>query len=200
MKIKLWTIQNQQKLDELEEKGYLISTTNHNSPEWEEEYKWMAKQMIINIGEPKKEEKYPIWSWYQHHDSNHRRPDLRRIAHLSRGTKGIRIEFLKDKKDVLLSDFELWHFPLCYKGYIGKNEKDSDRFEHLLKKQNLELELFEKLPIALKEEIEQSWQRVFDLNFNDKYQTSAFEENMIQACCWRINKEEIIKIDKFIAR
>lgn len=200
MKIHLYSIQEEKRLKELEKNGCLVASSNDYSPEHEEAYKWMTNQMKIRLRQPQGEELHPIWSWYQFYDAKKRKPDLRKTSHLPPGTKGIRIEFSKKRDEVLLSDFILWHFPLSYKDYIGKNEKDAIRFAKKLKKYNLENESFQGLPTNLKNEIKESWSKIFDMKFEDKYFTNRFEEKMIQACCWRINIDEVIKIDKFIAR
>jgi len=125
-KIKLWSIQHKDKLKELEANKFLICLENKYSKEWEKEYRWMANEMKNKIGLPKNKNQYPIWAWYQYHDSRHRKPDLRRGGHLPTGTEGIRIEFEKPSNEVLLSDFILWHTPLSYKSYIGKRQRVFD--------------------------------------------------------------------------
>lgn len=199
-KIKLWSIQHKDKLKELEANKFLICLENKYSKEWEKEYRWMANEMKNKIGLPKNKNQYPIWAWYQYHDSRHRKPDLRRGGHLPTGTEGIRIEFEKPSNEVLLSDFILWHTPLSYKSYIGKNEEDHEQFEKKLRELKIENVTFLNLPNRIRSEIEKSWQRVFDMNFGDGDYADKKDEKMIQACCWQINENEIRKIEKFIAK
>ena len=156
--------------------------------------------MKTKIGLPKIKNQYPIWAWYQYHDSKHRKPDLRRNGHLPKGTKGIRIEFDKPTNKVLLSDFILWHSPLSYKSYIAENEKEREQFENKLIKLRIEGVSFQKLPKKIKTEIENSWQRIFEMNPKDENYTDKKDKKMIQACCWQINKSEIRKIETFIAK
>jgi len=182
-KIKLWSIQHKDKLKELEANKFLICLENKYSKEWEKEYRWMANEMKNKIGLPKNKNQYPIWAWYQYHDSRHRR-----------------IEFEKPSNEVLLSDFILWHTPLSYKSYIGKNEEDHEQFEKKLRELKIENVTFLNLPNRIRSEIEKSWQRVFDMNFGDGDYADKKDEKMIQACCWQINENEIRKIEKFIAK
>ena len=156
--------------------------------------------MRIRLGKSEFENQYPIWSWYQYLDSNRPKPDLRRSAHLPRGTKAIRIEFEKSPADVLLSDFVLWHYPLSYKAFIGDNRLDDNQFERNLKRLGLHKTEFAQLPEPIKTEIEMSWYKIFDMEFKDRYYTDAMPEKSIQACCWEIRKDEITKIRAFIAK
>lgn len=156
--------------------------------------------MEQRIGNSEFKNQYPIWAWYQHQDANRRKPDLRRTGHLPAGTNGVRIEFEKNKNEVLISDFVLWHFPLCYKSIIAKNEREAKKFEFKLKKLKLDDKAFEDMPKEIQNEIESSWNKIIDMELDKKYFTKSRDEKMIQACCWEIKNEEIIKIDKFTAR
>ena len=138
MKTKLWSIQQIDKLEEINSTGRLVCMANTFSKEWDNEYRWMATQMMNRVGQPENKDQYPIWAWYQYRDSIKMKPDLRGSGFLPTGTKGIRIEFEKDKDELLLSDFELWHFPLSYKSYIPENEAEMNRFEDKLKEQSLD--------------------------------------------------------------
>jgi len=200
MKLKLWSIQDESRLDEIKSNGKLICTQNKYSEDWDKEYRWMTKHMKKRIGNPELKTQYPIWAWYQYQNKNARRPDLRRRAHLPSGTKGIRIEFEKNENEVLLSDFILWHFPLSYKSLIASTEKEDKEFQSKLKRLKLDKINFSKYPKKIKEEIENSWLKIFDMEFEEKYATYRNDEKMIQACCWEISEEEIVKIDKFKAR
>ncbi len=127
-------------------------------------------------------------------------PDLCKRGHLPIGTDGIRIEFEKDKNEVLLSDFILWHYPLCYKSIIAQNKIERDKFELKLKNLKLDKSTFEGMPHQIQDEITESWENIFDLNFEYKYYTNKKDEKMIQACCWDIKDSEMVKIDRFKAR
>ncbi len=200
MKLKLWSIQEANKIDEINSTGKLVCTENKFSIDWDNEYKWMMNEMEKRIGSPDLDHQYPIWAWYQHQDINNRRPDLRRSGHLPNGTSGIRIEFEKNSEEVLLSDFVLWHFPLSYKSIIAENEFENDQFELKLDRLKLDKTEFKDLPAQIQLEIENSWHRIFDMEYENEYYTNPKNDKMIQACCWEIKQEEIVKIDKFTAR
>ena len=80
---------------------------------------------------------YPIWFWHQYKNSKSKRPDLRESGLLSKGTKGVLIEFEKPETEILLSDFNLWHFVLNY-WHIANNEEQELEFNKLLKTSNVE--------------------------------------------------------------
>lgn len=50
------------------------------------------------------------------------KPDLRYSCHLNKGTPGVRLTLQKEIREVLLSDFILWHSPYCYHYYIAVDE------------------------------------------------------------------------------
>ncbi|MFD2562645.1 DUF3841 domain-containing protein [Aquimarina rubra] len=195
MKIKLWTIQNESGWNELTENGILIPREEFVEPDFKTGYEWMKSQMSNRIGKPEKTNQFPVWAWYQHFDSSKRKPDLRRSGYLPNGTVGYRIEIEKDQKDILLSDFVLWHWSLSYKDYIADSEIEANEYEK--RRGNDE---FEKLSKAEKNQIEKSWEKVFDMNFDLEYYTLPFQEKKIQATFWELQLEDVIKVDKFVAK
>lgn len=160
-KIKLWTIQNETGWNALNNTGVLVPKVAFIDPDFKEGYDWMRIQMNKRIGKSIKKEQYPVWAWYQHYDANKKKPDLRKSGYLPPGEVGYRLEIEKDPKDILLSDFVLWHWPLCYKEYIADSEKEAER-----------INLIE----PSKEKIEKSWEKIFDMNFDEKYYTLPFKE------------------------
>ncbi|EZH75884.1 hypothetical protein ATO12_03580 [Aquimarina atlantica] len=195
MKIKLWTIQNEIGWNELNENGVLIPKEEFVESDFKAGYEWMKSQMSNRIGKPEKRTQFPVWAWYQHFDSNKRKPDLRKSGLLPKGTVGYRIEIEKEQKDILLSDFVLWHWPLSYKDYIADSEVEANEFEK--KYGNTE---YEELSKTEKNLIEKSWEKIFDMNFDLEFYTLPFKEKKIQATFWGLRKEDIIKVDKFIAK
>lgn len=199
MKIKLWTIQDERGWNELQSKGVLVAREEFVEPDFKSGYDWMRRQMKRRIDYRNKENQYPIWAWYQSVDKDKKKPDLRQTGYLSKGVKGYRIEFEKDSKDVLLSDFELWHTPLSYKSFIADSEIEFLNFEKALKK-TFETNSFSELPSRIRTKIERSWEKVFDMEFEEEYFTCPFEYKQIQATFWELREDEIIKVDTFKAR
>jgi len=203
MKVKLWSIQDEKGWNEIQTKGVLRAKKEFVDQDFIEGYDWMRTQIENRVGAPKHSNQYPVWAWYQSFDANRKRPDLRTSAHLPAGTVGYRIEIEKEEKAILLSDFVLWHWPLCYHDYIADSEKEAIDFEKLKESNDIRGFLhgcLYKLPESLQEKIRLSWEKVFDMNFDLDYYTFPFEEKKIQATFWELRKEEIIKVDRFIAR
>ncbi len=187
MKIKLWTIQNESGWKELQEKGILLAKEKYVYPSFKEGYDWMNIQMEKRIGQRKNKNQYPIWAWFQYFDMNKKKPDLRRSGHLPKGEIRYRIEIEKNRGDVLLSDFVLWHWPLCYKDFIADSEEKAVKVDKELLKFS-------------QSEIENSWKKIFNMNFDLEYYTLPFEEKKIQATFWELKVEDIIKVDRFISK
>ncbi len=80
MHLTLYTIQQVEKIEEIKNTGKLICSENLYSPEWDNEYKWMSKQMTEKIGGPSFENQYPLWAWFQYRNENKKKPDLRGIC------------------------------------------------------------------------------------------------------------------------
>jgi len=199
----LWTIQREAWYTELLQKGIIYGTRKHIRQDGEYGlfgYHWLMEKMKERIGPPPSPACYPVWAWYQHMDSKRRKPDLRRAGFLPRGAKGIRVEINKDDKDVLLSDFILWHFPFSYRSFIGQNEEESMAFEKMLEDRGLDTKRLEKLPKDIQDVIIKSWDKTLDMDFSDPYHTCPKESKSIQATFWTLSVDEIVRVDKFISR
>ncbi|MBL7736839.1 MAG: DUF3841 domain-containing protein [Chitinophagaceae bacterium] len=199
----LWTIQSEAWYAELLQKGIIHGTRKHAMRDGKFSlfaYHWLMDKMEESIGRRPFRACYPVWAWYQHMDSKRRKPDLRRAGFLTRGTKGVRVEINKDDKDVLLSDFILWHFPFSYRRFIGQNEGESMAFEKMLEDNGLDTKKLEELPKDIQNVIIKSWDRTLDMDFSDPYHTSPKASKSIQATFWTLSVDEIVRVDKFISR
>lgn len=173
--MKLWTIQPVGFYNKLISDGEIHSSEKYAESDFNDTYKWIIKQMENRIGNRPNSSVYPIWAWYQYKNVNSKRPDLRTSVFLPIGTKGVRIEFEKPENQILLSDFNLWHFPLNY-WYIANNEKQDSEFHKLLKNSKVEFMDKEKYPSKLKVIVENSWNKIFDMSYDCEYVTEKFNE------------------------
>lgn len=174
----LWTIQSKKAYESLCENGVLIASKNHAifEPAFESAYKWLADQMKIRIGVPPEGVIYPIWAWYQW-EGKRKRPDMR--SHNVTDTPGETIVLLTidvPEDEVLLSDFDLWHFVLmgaCIEDEISDREYSKD-------------------------EIIESWNKIFD------YENPVCGDGPLglstQATMWQVKKEWVKKAEFFKAR
>lgn len=124
---------------------------------------------------------------------------MRASGFLPKGTKGVRIEFEKPESEVLLSDFDLWHCVLNY-WYIADNKKQRSIFINLLKTENIQFIDKEKYTPELREMVENSWSKIFDMNYDSEYTTVEFRKKQIQATFWNLKSTEITKVDFFNTR
>lgn len=106
-----WTIQHIDKWKEFQHTRVLKANATYIEPYYHFPYQWMIQQMHKRLPTAPLATSYPIWAWYKY-DYNTYRPDLRRIGHLPKGTKGVLIEFEEEIDKVLLTDFMNWHLVL----------------------------------------------------------------------------------------
>ncbi|QIX62080.1 DUF3841 domain-containing protein [Hymenobacter sp. BT18] len=175
----LWTVQNLKFYESLltnkiiygrrefiEDEGFLYG------------YHWLMEKMDDRVGKRPFSGCYPIWAWYQWDNAKKPKPDLRFNGHLHKGEQGVRMEIIKNDEDVLLSDFELWHYPLSLASYIGSSEKDVEDFEDLLVKRNLDNTRLEELPKNIQHDIIKSWDIVLDIEFQNPYITQPRDKKI----------------------
>ncbi len=142
----------------------------------------------------------PTWAWYQWESSTKARPDLRCSGHLSKGETGMLVEFEMDESEVLLSDFELWHYVLNYQ-YLPCSMKDSRRFDAILE------DLGVRTPAdvatgnrSFHSAVQESWSRIFDLHWSEPEIATNFGHKSVQATLWRLQQDRIRKATVFNAR
>ena len=196
--MKLWTIQPIEFYNRLIIDGEIHSSEKYAESDFNDAYKWIVKQMENRIGNRPNVNIYPIWAWYQYKNVKSKRPDLRTSGFLPKGTKGVRIEFEKPETEILLSDFNLWHFVLNY-WHIADNKKQESEFDELIKTSSLKFTDKEKYTLKLKNILESSWNKIFDMNYDSVYTAEVFNRKKIQATFWTLKSTEIIKVDFFTA-
>lgn len=200
-KLKLWTIQEYVVWEKIKTNGFYRTTIDFISRDFYFAYLYMIKQMEKRLRIRRHHNEFPIWAWYQF-DGEKKKPDLRRHGHLPKGTRGILIEFEIDDRYVLLSDFELWHYPLNY-WYLPESEEDDNNFETELVKRGLNF--YREKPLSdlfYHKKIERSWEKIFDLDWKDEKGEIARSRHYksIQGTLWELKFNQVLKIKEFIAR
>lgn len=94
-------------------------------PEFHPAYEWMRQQMAKRLA--RYGGGWPIWLWVRW-AARPRKPDLRASGHLPRGTLGVCIELLIPSDQLLISDFEFWHFVLG-NDYLSLTEAEDTAWE-----------------------------------------------------------------------
>jgi hypothetical protein len=175
----LWTIQHANAWSRAEQRGSLRADGRRVWRVFRESYAWMAREMERRVGPAPVCVSYPVWAWLQWESAAAPRPDLRATAHLPAGTAGLRIEFESNANEVLLSDFDLWHFVLN-SWYLPRSASARDRYALTAK--------------------QRSWQRIFDLSFTAHGVAVPRQRKSIQGVIWQVPLESVRSVKPFVAR
>ena len=145
--------------------------------DFENAYAWMAHQMRSKVGNPPAGVMFPVWVWYKL-DYAHRRPNFRSFRDYD---DQVCLELEIPESDVLLSDFEKWHFVLN-NWYLNNavSEKEGQAKDRW----------FDHLPQAKQQKVkEKSWQQIFDVT----PRTGGWTQNVaiVQGSCWCLKKEQV---------
>ncbi len=155
-------------------------------------YRWMTKQMECRIGFKPEAVSLPLWAWYQYDGIERRKPAQR----------GARIKFEQSDKGVLLSDFGLWNYVLNDQ-YLPRTTADYEAFEAFennLFAGRLPVRAYQQGLREYSERKEDSWNRIFDLDWVAEGITTPYEEKRIQATFWELHFDQIKDVQVFTAR
>ena len=191
--MKLVTFQSFEAVNDLFKKGYLeCDKSKINLEKAGRTYKWVINKMNERISNPNKVD-YPIWCWVKCY--------IGICPPKKKGKKvegfDVKITFNKDEKDVFITDFRRYSF-LLNNLYIPNNKKELEMFEEKLKKYNItkeELKAYvrkdkykefrtDKNFLKICKEIEKTFDRCI-----------TKDSDILQGCLWRINLDEIEKIE-----
>lgn len=203
--MRLLTIQHYQAYNELLETGVLRADINYCGDEFRLAYNWMGEKMKHNGLIPPTSIDYPIWAWYKWEGKRKRR-DMREAGYAERGEKIVQLTIEVDDKDVLLSDFDLFHYVLNY-WYLPADIEDDENFERKYTglgfewKDLQDFNIQTKIMKYIRTKIEKSWNRIFDLEREDENLIYGNNANKsIQATFWELKLEQVIKVETFIAK
>ncbi len=163
-------------------------------------YNWMKEQMTDKIGSPPQKTLYPVWVWYQWNGTKQRRPDLRvERWKYSKGEKMALIEFMCDKRKILLSDFSLWHYVLNY-WYLAVSDEDEKLFGRMYPDEiemNWKNIVCDKQSATFHKLVRESWQLIFEINYKNYYVVQPQHQKSIQATLWEITIPMVRKVQCF---
>jgi hypothetical protein len=160
----------------------------------------MGAQMSKRLPPPSFQATAPVWAWHQWENSRKRRPDLRSRGHLPTGERGVLIESMAPAADVLLSDFQLWHYALNY-WHLPTSSADRREFSGYLKRRGLDY--FRDKPVpdrAAHQRILRSWEVIFDIDRALPGYSPARRNKSIQACLWAIPVAWVTSVTRFTGR
>lgn len=198
----MWTIQTIDAWNHLQQTGKLRAHEKIITQEFLHPYKWMCVQMEKRIGNRPDQATYPLWAWYQWRGEQRKRPDLRYSAHLPSGMKGVRLQIELQPEQVLLSDFDLWHYVLNY-WYLARSKEEEEKFEAEIEREGLCFYKMKPLPHPkFHRRIVTSWEHIFDLDWIDQEQFITYKkkDKSIQATFWELRLDEISEVKPFTAR
>ena len=191
--MKLWTIQPVEVYEILMRDGlFTCDPKKASEPTFFDAYNWLVKKLEEKYPKPKNVQ-YPIWAWFRF-NSKEKKPDLRHSCYGPRGEKMVCLELEVPDEKVLLSDFDLWHFPLnnwwlddCF--HDGYYEEDYDKNHKWFKSLSEDEQRKEK---------EKSWEQIFNI---EPYENDWISRGKyVQAVFWVLKKEYVKKAKRFTAR
>jgi len=188
--LRVWTIQPFEVWERLQMSGLLYADGRHIPPELRFAYQWMRDQMVKRIAGYSG--RYPWWGWA------HPKPDLRCAGHLPRGTRGVRLELELHDQEVLLSDFDAWHFVLN-QGYLALNEAEFEDFYRRFDAVVADPHAWPP-PKSWHTAIVASWGRIFDLDALATNPDWSGPEGYIQATFECLRLEDVRHVTYFVAR
>lgn len=185
--MKLWTIQAAPAWEKAQETGVLKGDGRRVDRFFKPSYEWLMNQMRERI--PQYRGGYPIWAYADP------KPDLRR-PRLVQGTPGVRLEFVAEDNDVLISDFDAWHMVLNGV-YCALTEEEDEDFYQKNGLYNVWLQGDEDHQKAT--QIRESWERIFDI---EALASSPCWEGAqtLQATLGRVTLDQVIQVTPFVSR
>ena len=177
----LYTIQTAEMYEKLLKEKLLINDgvfLSDFGKDFCRQYKWMAEQMKLRGIKQVLAAKYPFWAWYKY-SSKKNKPDLRHAGHAIHGTKCVCLELAIPDKDVLLSNFDLWH---CVLNDMPVFEESDWDYSYVAYKA---LSIEEQIKIK-----EKSWEKIF----------TDFYDSPIQATFWQLTVQDVREVRFFTAR
>ena len=189
--LRVWTIQPEEVWSILQKEG--IFTCNQKLAVYGEDFKipyaWMVKQMDNRGIHHPEGLSLPIWAWHTR-NFKHKKPDLRESGYDTRGTKSICLEVEINDTQVLLSDYDAWHFVLNDWWLDDSNSEEEWEIMH---------KEYDSLPYDKRKQImEESWQKIFDLTpYEDDWRCQG---KYVQACFWKLKLSDVKKVQHFVCR
>lgn len=191
--MRLWTMQPVEVYDILLKDGvFRCDPAKIPEPSFTDSYGWLMDQLDKKDKKPENVQ-LPIWAWFRF-DKMEKKPDLRHSCYGTRGDKMVCIEIEIPDEKVLLSDFDLWHFPLnnwwlddCFHPDYG--DEDYDKAHEWFDSLSKEEQEIEK---------EKSWHQIFNIEPYDSYWIAR--GNYVQAIFWELKLEDVKKVQYFTAR
>lgn len=162
-----------------------------DAPREQAAYEWLCREMERrNLARPAPDT-YPVWAWHQYDGVARPKPDLRRLRYESRDERQVMLTLDVPDAELILHDFTAWHYPLNG-SYIGTRRATAD-FERRCKVAGFAL--YAGTPLghpALREELELSWQAIFDIKGIRRMMGVTASTQTVQATFWELRADQVI--------
>lgn len=204
--MRLYTVQPISIYDTLCRTGTFFSEPWKDPEEWlctdapaiELAYEWLGNAMVERGLRRPLPSAYPIWAWYRYMGETKPKPDLRHSAykHSRPDERQVLLTLDVPDGDVLLHDYEAWHYPLNY--FYLSAQRVGDRFERQCKAAGFPL--YGDVPLkddALHAEVQRSWHTIFDLPACRRLFKRSRDEQAVQATFWTLRTEHVIEAVAF---
>lgn len=179
--VTLWTIQDKETFAAWWAHGRFIGAPNRVDEDFRAAYGWLAHKMRRRLPPAPPDCAVPVWAWFQARSADRPRPDLRRGGHLPRGQAGVRLMLEVEADNMLLSDFDLWHYVLN-DWFLPDAVADDAGPSHSLAQRRA------------------SWRRIFDLDFAPEGIADPRAQKSIQATLWELHRDQVTEVRHFVAR
>ncbi len=187
--ITAWTVVSEEAYATLEEEGFLTCPAERSEADYQTAYAWMAATMErLGLASPR-EGLSPLWCWVQAGEKG-RKPD-----HRLQGEEGYLIEVRIPSDQLLISNFEHWHYVLNY-WPVFSSVQASDAYDAFLEAKGLSYYSTKQLPEPYHQDVTVSWNQIFDLEFHLEGDQEAVEEMIVQATFWTLRRDDVVSAQK----
>lgn len=204
--MRLYTVQPLSIYDTLCRTGTFLSEPWKDPEQWicadapsiKMAYDWLCNEMVGRGLCRPMPSVYPIWAWYRYMGEKKPKPDLRYSAYKNRRSDEQQVLLTLDvpDDDVLLHDYEAWHYPLNY--FYLAAQRMSDRFERQCKAAGFPL--YSEVPLqdnTLHAEVQRSWRTIFDLPACRRLFRRSRAEQAVQATFWTLHAAHVTEAVAF---
>lgn len=156
-------------------------------PEFIDAYRWMRSVMTLSGIEHPVGAHTPWWCWIQY-GGGFDKPTTEAAS-----ADSVLLELRIPIEEILLSDFDLWHFVLNY-SFASFTEAEDDAFDARLRSAGITAATQQPYPEPFHGEMERSWCNIFDLGVESDYATHPFPEKGIQGVFWNLDPDYIVGV------
>ncbi len=185
--MRLWTLQDEAVYDAIMKDGKYrcIASKSYwlKQPHFKEAYDWLVIKMEERIGPAPEGVQYPVWAYLKKPSAEEcYSDDLEKVY---------RIEFEIDPKDVFLTDFGFWFYPINNIFYFNIPHTDYETYEE-----------WEDAYDAAEAEIREQGEDVYEKAKKESWNVAIYngfpqKRKWAQATFWELRKEQIKKVRIF---